>query len=365
MNTNINFAEHLYERLPEVYRQEDARAGVDFALRRYLEALDEGGIQQVFSELLALYDIQDVDKCPPQVLPLISRMLGYNYIEEVEIDTQRKIIANLIELYKRKGTKSVVNFITREFTQFDTKVIELQYRIFKTWSPNPKGIPKSDYVEPRTLGNKLTYNTCHLFSDTGMYNYRGIVVVCDAQASQIELLNRLLREFLPVYCNLYLKVNSEIQRYRETFKLNGEDTDVQLKVKEIEETVRAELKDSLKISYNTNENLDITTTENSKSNVNIVNEETPNIFSSDSLENKNVTTYYDSTPVCTTEELGSYKITIQDRYVPDMDITVDFKADKVTEIPQKEPGNTEGSTEEETEEEDTDIGTTDEKPNKE
>ena len=76
-------------------------------------------------------------------------------------------------------------------------------------------------------------------------------------------------------------------------------------------------------------------------------------------------TYYDSTPVCTTEELGSYKITIQDRYVPDMDITVDFKADKVTEIPQKEPGNTEGSTEEETEEEDTDIGTTDEKPNKE
>jgi phage tail-like protein len=264
----MNFADHLYERLPEVYRREDARKDINFTLKRYLEALDEGGVQLVFSELLSLYDILEVDKCPPEVLPLLSKMLGYNYIEEVDVETQRKIIANLIELYKRKGTKSVINFITREFTQFDTKVIELQYRIFKTWSPNPKGVPKADYVEPRTLGNKMTYDTCHLYSQKGMYNYKGVVVVCDAQASQVELLNRLLREFLPVYCNLYLKINDEVQQYLDSCTVNGTDVSTGVKVKEIEQAVRTKVKDSLKVTYNTtNETMEISTEETNKSSV--------------------------------------------------------------------------------------------------
>lgn len=264
----MNFADHLYERLPEVYRREDARKDINFTLKRYLEALDEGGVQLVFSELLSLYDILEVDKCPPEVLPLLSKMLGYNYIEEVDVETQRKIIANLIELYKRKGTKSVINFITREFTQFDTKVIELQYRIFKTWSPNPKGVPKADYVEPRTLGNKMTYDTCHLYSQKGMYNYKGVVVVCDAQASQVELLNRLLREFLPVYCNLYLKINDEVQQYLDSCTVNGTDVSTGVKVKDIEQAVRTKVKDSLKVTYNTtNETMEISTEETNKSSV--------------------------------------------------------------------------------------------------
>ena len=164
MKRNISFADYLYyKRLPEIYRREDAKVGIDYTLKRYLEALDEGGVQQVFGELLSLYDILDVENCPPEVLPLLSRMLGYNYIEEVDIETERKIIANLIELYKRKGTASVISFITREFTKFDTQIVELQYRIFKTWSPNPEGIPTENYVEPRTMGNKFNYNTCCLY----------------------------------------------------------------------------------------------------------------------------------------------------------------------------------------------------------
>ena len=288
----MNFADHLYERLPEVYRREDARKDINFTLKRYLEALDEGGVQLVFSELLSLYDILEVDKCPPEVLPLLSKMLGYNYIEEVDVETQRKIIANLIELYKRKGTKSVINFITREFTQFDTKVLELQYRIFKTWSPNPKGIPKAHYVEPRTLGDKMTYDTCHLYSQKGMYNYTGIVVVCDAQSSQVELLNRLLREFLPVYCNLYLEINGEVQQYLDSCTVNGTDVSTGVKVKEIEQAVRTKVKDSLKVTYDTadesmnisitggstvstgvkvkeDESMNMSTTEGSKDNISI------------------------------------------------------------------------------------------------
>lgn len=326
MNKDINFADHLYERLPEVYRREDAKKGIDFTLKRYLEALDEGGVQLVFSELLSLYDILEVDKCPPEVLPLLSKMLGYNYIEEVDVETQRKIIANLIELYKRKGTKSVINFITREFTQFDTQVIELQYRIFKTWSPNPKGVPKSEYVEPRTLGNKMTYDTCHLYSQKGMYNYNGVVVVCDAQATQVELLNRLLREFLPVYCNLYLKINGEIESYLDSCTVNGTDVSTGVKVKEIEQAVRTKVKDSLKVTYNTtSETMDITTKETNKSSLShkSLEEEArvnPNVIGKSHVS---LETDLENAPTRSRENVSN-SVTIKDADNPNVSITFEF-----------------------------------------
>ena len=251
INKKINFGDYLYSRLPEVYRREDAKDGIDFALKRYLDVLDKGGLQLLFSELLTLYDLFDVDTCPKEVLPLISRLLGYNFIDEVDELMQRKIVSNLVELYKRKGTKSVIDFITREFTHFDTKVVETQFRIFKTWSPKPKGIPSSVYVEPRTLGRKSPdLDTCFLFSEEGIYNYHGIIISCDAKASQVELLNRLLREFLPVYCNLYIQLRKEVETYSDTLQLQGNDQVHKLTTKDIEDKILTKVANNVKVKYN-------------------------------------------------------------------------------------------------------------------
>lgn len=251
INKKINFGNYLYNRLPEMYRREDAKDGIDFALKRYLEVLDKGGLQLLFGELLTLYDLFDVDTCPKEVLPLISRLLGYNFIDEVDEFMQRKIVSNLVEIYKRKGTKSVIDFITREFTHFDTKVVETQFRIFKTWSPKPKGVPSSVYVEPRTLGRQAPdLDTCFLFSEEGIYNYHGIITSCDAKASQVELLNRLLREFLPVYCNLYIQLRKEVETYSDTLQLQGNDQVHKLTTKDIEDKILTKVANNVKVKYN-------------------------------------------------------------------------------------------------------------------
>lgn len=251
INKKIDFGNYLYNRLPELYRREDAKDGIDFALKRYLDVLDKGGLQLLFGELLTLYDLFDVDTCPKEVLPLISRLLGYNFIDEVDEFMQRKIVSNLVEIYKRKGTKSVIDFITREFTHFDTKVVETQFRIFKTWSPKPKGIPSSVYVEPRTLGRQAPdLDTCFLFSETGIYNYHGIIISCDAKASQVELLNRLLREFLPVYCNLYIQLRKEVETYSDTLQLQGNDQVHKLTTKDIEDKILTKVANNIKVKYN-------------------------------------------------------------------------------------------------------------------
>lgn len=205
----IDFGEFLYKRLPEVYREADSEQGVDYTLKRYLNALDEGGIQTLFSEMFALYDLFDVYKCPSEVLPLLGKLLGYNYIEDVDEKTQRKIISNLAELYKRRGTKSVVKFISREFTGGDTKMVELQYRIFRTYSPTTD-LPSSEKEEgniPKTYNTKshgIDTTTYCMYSKTGKYNGSGIFILVEGE-TQVDLLNRLLADFLPVHCKMYVE----------------------------------------------------------------------------------------------------------------------------------------------------------------
>lgn len=229
-----DLGQYLYDRLPDIYRKRDSEEGIDYALLRFLQVLNEGGITTLFNEMLELYDILQVDKMPSDIVPLIGQLLGYNYRDDFEEDIQRKIIQNLIELYKRKGTKSVLNFITREFTKYDAKAIETEYRIFKTWSPEPKGIPQSEYVEPRTLGlSAPDEDTCHLISVDGKYDGHSVIVTFDSTEERIKLLNTLLVDFMPVYCKLYLTVKGELNRtsFEDSISIQSDDSNTSLKIK--------------------------------------------------------------------------------------------------------------------------------------
>lgn len=240
MLNDRDFGQYLYDRLPELYHRRDSEEGVNFALLRFLQTLNEGGITTLFNEMLELYDILQVDKMPSDIVPLMGQLLGYEYQEGLEEDIQRKIIQNLIELYKRKGTKSVLNFITREFTKFDSKVTETEYRIFKTWSPEPKGVPIVEYVEPRTLGrNAPDEDTCHLVSVNGKYDGHSVIITFESSEERITLLNTLLADFMPVYCKLFLQVRGSASRtsYEESVHITSTDTQVTLKLNDVEDEV--------------------------------------------------------------------------------------------------------------------------------
>lgn len=204
----MNMGDYLYNLLPEVYRFEDAKPTINFVLKRYLESLASGGFQPLFEELLKLCDLWDIEKCPTEILPLIGKLLGYEYIEEIDAEVQRKILANISELYKRKGTKAVITFISREFSKFDTNIIDMEYRVFKTFEPKPLHPTGVNFVEPKTLGlNFMDEDTCCLYDEDGIYNPHTVVVNCDSQISSGTLLvNKLLKEFLSVYCKLILRI---------------------------------------------------------------------------------------------------------------------------------------------------------------
>lgn len=218
---------YLYNRLPEVYRKADINGGNE-TLLRFLSALDDGGFRTLNLDIEKLYNIMSIEKAPQELIPVIGNMLGYKYVKEVDDRTQRKIVENLVELYKRKGTKSAINFIIREFTEYDTKLIQTEYRTFKTWSPNPQGIPVDEYVEPRTLGSNRSFhpnpNTCYLISDKGKYNGTNIIfyIVDDADENSLVALNNILREFIPVGCKFFIQ-GIKVNKYTDECILRAND----------------------------------------------------------------------------------------------------------------------------------------------
>ena len=224
---------YLYNRLPEVYRKADINGGNE-TLLRFLSALDDGGFRTLNLDIEKLYNIMSIEKAPQELIPVIGNMLGYKYVKEVDDRTQRKIVENLVELYKRKGTKSSINFIIREFTEFDTKLIQTEYRVFKTWSPKPKGIPMDEYVEPRTLGSHSAFHpnpsTCYLLSENGKYNGTNIIIyiVDDADENSLVALNNILREFMPVGCRFFIQ-GIRVNRHEDACVLRASDDEEYLR----------------------------------------------------------------------------------------------------------------------------------------
>lgn len=120
MDLKRDFAEYLYNRLPKIYRTYDR----DQILQKLIETFAEGGFNLVIQDTMTLPELLDVDKCPKKFLPLLARSYGYEYSEELPELFQRRLLKNIVEMYKRKGTKSVVKFIARELSGFETEIIE-------------------------------------------------------------------------------------------------------------------------------------------------------------------------------------------------------------------------------------------------
>lgn len=116
----MDIADYLYYKLPKVYQAEDKEQ----LLRRFIDTFAEAGFNPLLQETLSITDLLDVDKCPSKFLPQLCSMYGYEYTLEIPELFQRRLLKHIVEMYKRKGTKSVVKFIARELTGFDSEIIE-------------------------------------------------------------------------------------------------------------------------------------------------------------------------------------------------------------------------------------------------
>lgn len=134
--TNImaQFGEYLYFRLPKVYRDYDVeiervvegKVKVFKTLQEYLYSFAEGGFQPMLEDLEAIVNLVDPWKCPSEFLPLLLRHFGLDFIEDIPEKFQRRLLQNIVVLYKKKGTIPAVAFLARELSGFDVIIEETQ-----------------------------------------------------------------------------------------------------------------------------------------------------------------------------------------------------------------------------------------------
>lgn len=124
MSTTLNgtkFGERLYDTLPHLYHSEDEM--VDFALKRYLQSLADGGYAYVIDELNGILDLNDPTKTPAEVLPVLFEQYGLPIFNGIPEAYLRKLLPILRDLYARKGATTVIEYLTSIISDVKSEVI--------------------------------------------------------------------------------------------------------------------------------------------------------------------------------------------------------------------------------------------------
>lgn len=109
-----------YKKLPQIYRDEDCK--IEYPLRRYLEALIEGGFDGAIADIEGLMLLIDPKTTPESVFPFLCESFGLEYFPDIDVVYQRKFLMNIGELIKRRGTFSSVHFLIKVLTGLESEL---------------------------------------------------------------------------------------------------------------------------------------------------------------------------------------------------------------------------------------------------
>lgn len=113
-----NFGLKIYNRFPLKYREDDIKE--NFALKRYLEALSDGGYKHTIEEINGITYLIDPDKVQADVLPILFKQYGLEVFNGVPENYLRYLLPRLGEAWSKKGSLSVAEFITSSLSGIKT-----------------------------------------------------------------------------------------------------------------------------------------------------------------------------------------------------------------------------------------------------
>lgn len=118
----LQITDFMYNKLPMIYRRMDTKK----QLYRYLQAIFEGGLKPTLEAIGNIINLVDPATCPAEFLPILCEQFGLIYLNEVPEKFHRKLLQNIVHLYKIKGTKPCLEFLGRELSGYPCKVVEVE-----------------------------------------------------------------------------------------------------------------------------------------------------------------------------------------------------------------------------------------------
>lgn len=111
-----------YNKLPNIYREKDSQIG--FPFYRYLSAIFINGAGLALEDMERMINLIDPEHCPEEYLEFFFKSFGLPYYADIDVEYQRKFLANAGELIKRRGTYSCVRYLAKTLTGLD---VDLRY----------------------------------------------------------------------------------------------------------------------------------------------------------------------------------------------------------------------------------------------
>ena len=161
-----NFGQRIYDRFPMKYREDDIDQ--NYALKRYLQAMGDGGFQFAIEDINGLTTLIDPDTIKAEFLPLLFRHYGLEVFNGIPEEYLRYLLPRLGEIYAMKGSLQAIDYVCTSISGIKT-------------------ITTVDYDENGNPTVKVK-----LEMDVALGDF----------VPDVEQLNRILEKFVPFYCDL-------------------------------------------------------------------------------------------------------------------------------------------------------------------
>lgn len=161
-----NFGQRIYDRFPMKYREDDIDQ--NYALKRYLQAMGDGGFQFAIEDINGLTTLIDPDTIKAEFLPLLFRHYGLEVFNGIPEEYLRYLLPRLGEIYAMKGSLQAIDYVCTSISGIKT-------------------ITTVDYDENGNPTVKVK-----LEMDVALGDF----------VPDVEQLNRILEKFIPFYCDL-------------------------------------------------------------------------------------------------------------------------------------------------------------------
>lgn len=166
-----NFGSKIYNKFPTSYKIDDI--GTGYSLKRFIESLSEGGFKYSIDEINGLLNLIDPQKTDEKVLPILFKQYGLEIFNGIPDRYLRYLLPRLGEAWSKKGSLSVVDFITSSLS----------------------GIKTHTNVNTDSKGNPMINVTFEMDYNMGDY------------FPNMEQFNRILNNFIPFYCDIAMFFN--------------------------------------------------------------------------------------------------------------------------------------------------------------
>ena len=136
------YAEKIWELIPALYRDEDARTATPGALRAFTELLaGQAAVER--RSVDRLWADAHITDCDEWAIPYIADLLATRLVSEQNTAGRRADVANTIAYRRRSGTVQILAMLADDIAGWDAVASEAWKRLFRTWHsldcPAPRG----------------------------------------------------------------------------------------------------------------------------------------------------------------------------------------------------------------------------------